>query len=83
MEIDSPVMGRVLALVGLLALSGCIHASPEARYAANDQQCRSYGVLPGSPGYVECRLRLDKQRADQRMVNSTSPVGMIFNAADQ
>ena len=30
---------------------------------ADDVQCRSDGVEPGSPGYAQCRVNLDNQRA--------------------
>jgi hypothetical protein len=62
-----------------LQLGGCMTA--QERVAADDRQCQSYGVAPGSPGYVECRMRLDQQHANARLVNSTSPVGLVVNAA--
>ena len=30
---------------------------------ADDVHCRSDGVEPGSPGYTQCRMNLDNQRA--------------------
>jgi hypothetical protein len=30
---------------------------------ADDVQCRSDGAEPGSPGYAQCRVNLDNQRA--------------------
>jgi hypothetical protein len=30
---------------------------------ADDLQCRSDGVEPGSPGYAQCRMNLDNQRS--------------------
>jgi hypothetical protein len=48
-----------------LALSGCMTA--EQRAAADDSYCRSIGARPGTPIYVECRLRRDEQvQADAR-----------------
>jgi hypothetical protein len=52
---------RKVALLGLLALSGCVTA--EQRMAQDNDQCLSYGVAKGSPAYVECRMRLDSNRA--------------------
>jgi len=56
-------------LVGLM-LAGCAEHGPEqvaaqaqAQVASDDAQCRSYGALPGSPGYVQCRMNLDNQHA--------------------
>ena len=70
---------RAIAL--LLLLAGCV--TTEDRMVAADRQCRSYGAQPGSQAYVQCRLQIDQNRANQRLVNSTSPVGMIVNAADR
>ena len=35
-----------------------------AQDKADDAQCRSYGTLPGSEGYVKCRSILAKGRSD-------------------
>jgi hypothetical protein len=54
----------------LLVLTGCAAqqqadaaADAHARAANDDAQCRSNGVLPGSPDYVQCRMNLDNQHA--------------------
>jgi primosomal replication protein N len=39
------------------------NAQAQAQAAGDDAQCQSYGVMPGSPGYVQCRMNLDNQRA--------------------
>lgn len=44
-----------------LLLAGC--QTTEDRIAQDDRQCQSYGVQPGSPGYVQCRANLDTNRA--------------------
>jgi hypothetical protein len=56
--------------VGCLLLTGCaaqqqVDAASEAqrRAASDDAQCRSDGGLPGSTGYLECRMNLDNQHA--------------------
>jgi hypothetical protein len=67
----------LFALPCLLLLVGC--QTTEERLAADDKQCQTYGVQPGSPGYVQCRLQLDQQHANQRLLNSTSPVGFVVN----
>lgn len=50
----------VLGLAG--ALSGCMTA--EERMARDNDQCLSYGVQRGSPAYVDCRMKLDQNRAN-------------------
>lgn len=52
------------AILLALMLSGCQTTNPEAQIAADDRQCQSYGVAPGSPGYVQCRSNLDTNRAN-------------------
>ncbi|MFY9601099.1 MAG: hypothetical protein WBX05_15465 [Pseudolabrys sp.] len=54
----------------LLVLTGCATqqqadtaAEAQQRAANDDAQCRSNGVLPGSQGYLECRMNLDNQHA--------------------
>ena len=61
--------------VGLLSatLIGCAEYEAQQRREedraraqvrmADDVQCRSAGVEPGSPGYAQCRMNLDNQRA--------------------
>lgn len=53
-------MKRAALLV--LLLSGC--QTVDQRIAQDDRQCQSYGVAPGSPGYVQCRANLDTNRAN-------------------
>jgi hypothetical protein len=73
------VMKRNVAMlhwtaVGLLSatLIGCAEYEAQQRVEeraraqarmADDAQCRSDGVEPGSPGYAQCRMNLDNQRA--------------------
>ena len=54
------------ALLLTLLLAGCQATTAEQRIAADDRQCQSYGVAPGSPGYVQCRSNLDANRANVR-----------------
>lgn len=67
------------AILLALLLGGCV--TQEQRVAHDDAQCLSYGVPKSSPAYVECRMRLDQQRATQRAVNSTGAIGVVVNAA--
>jgi len=70
----------LVALPCLLLLVGC--QTTEERVAADDKQCQTYGVQPGSPGYVQCRLQLDRQHANQRLLESTSPVGFTVDGTE-
>lgn len=64
---------RMAVLLVALALGACTGTGPRyagesfmsnaAIQAADDQECRSYGVLPGSDGYVRCRMALQQGRA--------------------
>ncbi|MEW6318149.1 MAG: hypothetical protein AB1670_17405 [Pseudomonadota bacterium] len=61
---------RILIAMGIsLVLAGC--ANYQAQLAeqvasAADAQCRSYGAQPGSPAYIQCRMNIDNQRANER-----------------
>jgi hypothetical protein len=65
----------IVACALALALAGCVSAEQQraqaqaeaaAINAHDDAKCRSYGVGPDSPGYVQCRMNLDNQRAAMR-----------------
>jgi hypothetical protein len=76
----------VLAVVALvISLSGC--QTTEERVAADDRQCQSYGVQPGSPAYVQCRMNLDNNRAavkaSERFGNQGGLVGFIERVTDK
>jgi hypothetical protein len=36
--------------------------------AADDSQCRSYGLVPGTPAYTDCRIKLSG-RHDKGLIN--------------
>src|SRR5690349_9076074 len=68
------LMWKLLQVFAAAALlTGCAEYEAQQRaqaqaeanaIAANeDATCRSYGVEPGSPGYVQCRMNLQNQRA--------------------
>ncbi len=55
-------LARLASVAALAAVTaGC--QTTEARLANDDVICRSYGVAPGSPAYVQCRMQLDANRA--------------------
>lgn len=54
-------MKPLFALLTLLALSGC--ATDPAKLAEMDrEQCRSYGMKPGTEAFANCRMTLDVER---------------------
>jgi hypothetical protein len=62
---------RCCILSLLVALGGCASQQQiqERQAAANaaidadgDAKCRSFGLEPGSPGYVQCRMTLNQTR---------------------
>ena len=64
-------MLRCCILSLLLVLGGCAsQQQTQARQAAakaaidadDDAKCRSFGLEPGSPGYLQCRTTLDQTR---------------------
>ena len=59
-----------------LVLSGCMTA--QERLAADDAKCQSYGAPAGSPGYVNCRMQLEQNRANARTVQSLSPGSFLL-----
>lgn len=66
-------MRNAVVLVVLTSLAGCaqydatreanLAAAAQDRVAADDANCRSSGVQPGSPQYDDCRKRLANQQA--------------------
>ena len=60
-------IASLCALAGFL-LAGCatqaeVAAQMQAQAASDEAQCRSYGVMPGSPGYAQCRMNLENQHS--------------------
>lgn len=71
-----------MPLFAILSLTGCVTAQQTAQ-EADDAKCRSYGVPKGSPEYVQCRMLLDQQRADRRLVGSTGLIGTLQNLSER
>jgi hypothetical protein len=40
-------------------------AAAQQRATNEDAQCRSYGIPPESPGYIQCRINVYNQRAQE------------------
>jgi hypothetical protein len=52
-------MKLIAVCLMLLTLVSCSTATPQAL----DAKCRSYGAVPGTPAYVNCRAQLDAAAA--------------------
>lgn len=52
------------------ALSGCVTTQEmEARVAAKDgADCQDYGAVPGTSGYLQCRMLLRQQHVEQTAI---------------
>jgi hypothetical protein len=52
------------------ALSGCVTTQEmEARGAAKDgADCQDYGAVPGTSGYLQCRMLLRQQHIEQTAI---------------
>jgi hypothetical protein len=69
-------MRFIAIFIGIFTLSGCAQyeaqrqAEADARALAmdssDDSRCQSYGAPKGSPNYVQCRMNLDNQHAQER-----------------
>jgi hypothetical protein len=65
-----------------LGLSSCglvaeYRAQQQAQInAADDAQCQSYGVAPGSDAYVACRMNLTNNRAQADAVSRSNDAAL-------
>ena len=63
-------MRMILALgFSVLALSGCAEIAAKTE-AQQDGQCRSYGFVPGTDGYANCRMRVAEMFQRQMQMNA-------------
>jgi hypothetical protein len=55
--------GLILVALGV-TLTGCviIEPPPEVLAQQDDAVCRSYGAVPGTPPYINCRMQRDNVR---------------------
>jgi hypothetical protein len=75
-------MFRVVSVVALsamvLGLSSCARmaanqaAEQQAMDQADDARCRSYGALPGSNGYLACRMNIANGRQAAQIASDAS-----------
>jgi hypothetical protein len=69
-------MRTIAVVIGFFALSGCAQyeaqrqaeaiAQAQAIDSNDDSRCQSYGAPRGSQNYVQCRMNLDNQHAQER-----------------
>jgi hypothetical protein len=70
-----PAIVVVAAIMG-----GCVNAREAAdrRNEEGDRFCKSIGAQPGTPSYVDCRLRVEEQfQANRRAVIAGSGGGPV------
>lgn len=78
---------RYLVLAFALALGACTQTgartpggemfmSDNAILAKDDQQCRSFGAVPGTQTYVACRMNLNQNRTGAAIAQQQSTAGM-------
>jgi hypothetical protein len=62
---------RILMVIAVsIPLGAC--QTVEQRMATDNIICQSYGVAPGTQGYIQCRMNLDNNRAN---VNASERFG--------
>jgi hypothetical protein len=72
----------VFAVVALVAvLSGCSQFREHVAQQ-DDALCQSYGALPGTPQYTDCRLRLRQEHIAAFGQGWSSTVHGLANAGD-
>ncbi|WP_291856785.1 hypothetical protein [Bradyrhizobium sp.] len=81
-------MVRLLLLLLLLPLAGCLGRHSEAEMAAlkaefarkDDEVCKSYGAKPGTDIYIQCRMHQAKARDDADNAIGTSQPVIVNNS---
>ena len=71
-------MGKRLGLVCLVVVCGCAARPGPDLTAEHDAKCRSYGSLPGSDSYVNCRVEMAKT-AEQREMEKRRAMAAAVN----
>ena len=76
-------MIKLTPFLALLALFGCTSLPPPATPAqiatTQDEQCRSYGAVPGTDAYVNCRGMLAQQAGQAEMQKRAAIAQMLAN----
>jgi hypothetical protein len=74
-------MRLLVIIVGLMMLSlsllSCVTTAEEMA-TKDDTHCRSMGVEPGAPAYVECRLAQDNIHQRDRAAIGASPAAAML-----
>jgi hypothetical protein len=69
-----------IAAIAVASLAGC--ASPQQLGAQDDSACQSYGAIPGTPAYSDCRLRLAEMRNQNSDAFRRSLAGGLANTGN-
>ncbi|GKQ49050.1 hypothetical protein [Pseudomonas syringae] len=81
-------MRALIFAAAIALLMGCgnkqqerpeIEAAKAQQAVADDAQCQSYGVKPGSDAYVGCRMQLDSRRAQSDEIRRQRALQMLIN----
>lgn len=64
-------------LLPAVLLAGCQSLPPMTHDAAEKAQCESYGLVEGSPQYVECRLRTAEMRQQRSQALMGAGLGIL------
>jgi len=80
------IFALAIAFTSAVLLASCASRVPAA--AIDDDKCRSYGFVPGSDGYAQCRMSMDisRQQACSAAMNAkeegpaVSPFAVVGSA---
>lgn len=75
-----------IAVCALTTVAGCAEYQERQRQQAaafnqpppdHDEQCRSFGAVPGTPTYVQCRMQLQQQDEARRQAVIGALIGRM------
>lgn len=76
----------IVAISALTIVTGCAEYQERQRQEAianqpappdHDAQCRSFGAVPGTPTYVQCRMQLQQQDEARRQAVIGALIGRM------
>lgn len=81
-------MRSAIAILGCLMLAACVSPQEQAARSAarqeqantmDDNQCRSYGAVPGSDAYIRCRMMISQQRSASNAQSQAIAAQFLLN----
>jgi hypothetical protein len=73
-------LALVIAAIAAVSLAGC--AGPQQLSEQDDSVCQSYGAVPATPAYSDCRLRLAEMRNQNNDAFRKSLAGGLANTGN-